>query len=142
MGRAREGAVTMLRVVGYALACIAVQVATAAALPERPPLESVALLDAMPPAAMLALLVVGALVEEALVRGALWWPLRRLGALPAIVATSAAFAGLHGLSDPVHGVMALGPGLVLGVARERHGWTTAAGAHVTRNLVAWAALSV
>ena len=131
---------TPLRVTGYALACIVAQVATAAVLPERPPLEAVALLDAMPPAAMLALLVVGALVEEALVRGALWWPLRRLGAVPAIVATSAAFAALHGLSDPVHGVMALGPGVVLGIARERHGWGVAAGAHVARNLVAWAVL--
>ena len=131
---------TLLRVTGYALACIVAQVATAAVLPERPPLEAVALLDAIPPAAMLALLVVGALVEEALFRGALWWPLRRLGAVPAIVLTSAAFAALHGLSDPVHGVMALGPGVVLGIARERHGWATAAGAHVARNLVAWAVL--
>jgi len=121
---------TLLRVTGYALACIVAQVATAAVLPERPP----------PPAAMLALLVVGALVEEALFRGALWWPLRRLGAVPAIVATSAAFAALHGLSDPVHGVMALGPGVVLGIARERHGWVTAAGAHVARNAIAWAVL--
>ena len=131
---------TLLRVTGYALACIVAQVATAAVLPERPPLEAVALLDAIPPAAMLALLVVGALVEEALFRGALWWPLRRLGAVPAIVATSAAFAALHGLSDPVHGVMALGPGVVLGIARERHGWVTAAGAHVARNAIAWAVL--
>ena len=131
---------TPLRIAGYALACLAAQVLTAAMLPERPPLEAVALLEAIPPAAMLALLVVGALVEEALVRGALWWPLRRLGAVPAIVATSGAFALLHGLSDPAHGVMALGPGLVLGVARERHGWGVAAGAHVLRNAVAWAAL--
>ena len=142
MGRAREGAVNLFRVVGYALTCIGVQVATAAVLPERPPLDAVGQLAAMPPAVMLATLVAGALVEEALVRGVLWWPLRRLGAVPAIVATSAAFAALHGLSDPIHGVMALGPGVVLGIARERHGWTTAAGAHVMRNLVAWAALSV
>ena len=131
---------TPLRIAGYALACIVAQVATAAVLPERPPLEAVALLDAMPPAAMLALLVVGALVEEALFRGALWWPLRRLGAVPAIVGTSAAFAALHGLSDAAHAVMALGPGVVLGIARERHGWTTAAAAHVARNAVAWAVL--
>ena len=131
---------TPLRIAGYALACLAVQVGTAVVLPERPPLEAVALLDAMPPGVMLALLVVGALIEEALVRGALWWPLRRLGAVPAIVATSAAFAALHGLSDPAHGVMALGPGVVLGIARERHGWGVSAGAHVARNAIAWAAL--
>ena len=109
-------------------------------LPGRPPLDAVDQLTAMSAWAMLATLVVGAVVEEAIFRGAMWWPLRRLGAVSAIVVTSGAFAALHAVTDPMHGLLALGPGVVLGIARERDGFGVAVAAHVLRNAVAWAAL--
>lgn len=129
-------------IIFYALACIVIQVLTASLLPDLPSLEAVDQLQVMSPAFMLTTMIVGAIIEELLVRGLLWWPIRRFGSTTAIVGTSVLFAALHAVSDPLHGLMAFGPGVVLGFARERHGLSTAIGAHITRNGIAWIAIII
>jgi membrane protease YdiL (CAAX protease family) len=125
---------------GYALACIAVTVPVAAMLPDRSDLDAVAMLRDMHPGVMLALMVTGAAIEELLCRGVLWWALRRLSLAAAVVGTSGAWVALHALSDPTHGLVALGPSLVLAHARERHGLGVCVAAHGVRNTIAWVGL--
>jgi len=77
--------------------------------------------DASPSGLLLAVLIVGLLAplgEELFFRGYIQTRLRQVwSAGPAIVVTALAFGLIHG--EPVHGVLAFGIGVYLGLVTER-----------------------
>jgi len=100
--------------------------------------EAARVLADLDPWAALAVMVLGAVVEEVAIRAALWRLLRPLSAVSRVGVSAIAFGGLHAVSDPLHGLYATAAGVVLGIARERAGFAPTTAAHVAINATAWA----